>query len=164
VSEFPDVKVLIEYVGHEDYQNRFIEIDQQADAVVKKWDREERRIHSQMSRVIRGIRGVMGLVRNIIHAFGGVLDPVQEALIMSIMTTMTSILTIHRTLEASTMGIAGMVTVGLSLAAIAMSFANLSLTIAEMDKARATMQDAEAIIQSAISMALPATFGGGYYY
>ena len=132
--------------------------------LVRKWDRDSRRLHSEMSRVVRSIRGVVRLVQEVFSAFGIALDPVAEAFLGMIMTTMTSILTIHRTLEASSMGLAAAVTIGLSLGAIELSMANFIRTQQGFDEAKEMIRHASSIVDATLAISLPLTFGGGYYY
>lgn len=133
-------------------------------AFVRKWDRDSRRIHSEMSRVFRAIRGVMRTVQASFDMIGIALTPVAEAIIAAIGTTLTSILTIHRSLEAGTMGIAGAATIGLSVIAIDLAIMNVINTQAGFDDAQMQIQNASRLVDSLIAISLPGTFGGGYYY
>lgn len=99
-------------------------------AMVKKFDRA-------VLGMMVTIRSLASVFRSVISYFGFILDPIQEAILMAIQTSMTAALAIHRTLEAATLTLSGVVTIGLSVLAITMSIAAIGQATAGMADARA---------------------------
>ena len=111
--------------------------------------REEAEMIKKFDRAVIGMmntmRGLTALFRSTLAYFGLTLDPIQDAILMSIQTSLTAALAIHRTLEASTLGISGAVTIGLSMLAITMS-------VAAIGQASSGMADAKAQTDRAIGI------------
>lgn len=123
-------------------------IEHQTDAVVEKWARDEREIQRSILRLNAGIRGIVGVIRNAYRMVGVTLDPVQEAVVNMITTTLGSILAMHRAMEAGSLGIAGIYTVGASIASIAIAGAAMTQAIAGMDESRKALDNAQALLDS----------------
>ncbi len=116
-------------------------------AMVKRFDRA-------VLGMMVTMRSLTSLFRGVLTYFGLTLDPIQDAILMAIQTSMTAALAIHRTLEASTMGLSGVVTIGLSVLAITMSVAAIGQATAGMADARAQTDKAALLmtqIESIIS-------------
>lgn len=116
-------------------------------AMVKKFDKA-------VIGMMVTIRSLTTLFRGVLVYFGLTLDPIQDAIIMAIQTSMTAALAIHRTLEAATLTLSGVVTIGLSVLAIGMSIAAIGQAHAGMADARASTDRAALLmtqIESIIS-------------
>ncbi|GAF84420.1 unnamed protein product [marine sediment metagenome] len=113
------------------------DLNRQLDSFTSK----EARVRRDFTKSVRGMmntmRSLAGLFRSTMSYFGQTLDPVQEAILTSIYTSLTAILAMHRALEATTVGVAGAVTVGLSMLAMGMSIAAIGAAQSGMDDARA---------------------------
>ncbi len=110
-------------------------------AKLDRFAREEVAMVKKFDKAVLGMmvtmRSLTSLFRGVLVYFGLTLDTIQDAILMAIQTSMTAALAIHRTLEAATLGVAGVVTIGLSVLAITMSVAAIGQATAGMADARA---------------------------
>jgi hypothetical protein len=133
-------------------------VAQKKDKLVKDWAKQQREITRQIARVNMKIHSVMGVVRASFRAIGQSMTPIQQAIVGAILTTLEATLAIHRTLEAGTLGVAGVVTVGLSATALSMSLAAVGFAVTGMEEAKRGIDNAEGFIASLQSATY--AFGG----
>lgn len=107
------------------------------DEFTRKEAAVRKKFHASIRGMMNTMRSLTGLFRMTMSYFGQTLDPIQEAIVTSIYTSLTAILAMHRALEASTVGVAGVVTIGLSALAMGMSIVAIGAAHAGMADAKA---------------------------
>lgn len=112
----------------------------EVDNTVRGWSLAKAKIKQEIGGIMRTMYGVVGTYRAMLTYFNISLDPIQESIIVGIQTSLMAAMTIHREMEAATLGLAGVVTIGLSLISIAMAAQAVMMATMGMDDARAQTQ------------------------
>lgn len=93
----------------------------QSRQVVKEWGWTRTVIMQQIQNTRMAIGGLVTTFTAVLGAFNVAVTPIQTALITMIQTSLQSLLTIHRMMEAGSMGMGAGITIALSIAAIGTS-------------------------------------------
>ena len=115
----------------------------QIDALTSEWRARRLEINRGISSTISVINSSLMLYKRMLGFMGRSLDPVQESIVTSIMTSLNAALTIHRTMEAATLGLSGVLTIALSATTLAMSLQQIHETITQLDASRSRLEQAE---------------------
>lgn len=115
---------------------------------VRGWSTVKAKIQTEMQGIMRTMYGVVGTYRAMLTYFDISLDPIQDSIIAGIQTSLMAALAIHREMEAATLGLAGVVTIGLSLVSIAMAATAIMQATLGIDEARADTQKAIGLMTS----------------
>ena len=116
--------------------------------IVRDWARTERTIDQQIARLNLRVNATINTIRVVYRAFGNSLTPIQDALVNAILTTLAAALSIHRTLEAATLGVAGVITIGLSVTSVSLSLVAIQAATEGMNESKAAVDRAQAAIDS----------------
>lgn len=133
-------------------EQQIADLEQTMDRVAEKWTRTESTIWSGIRTVEQVIMRTVSITRHVFNMLGTTLTPIQEALVMMIQTTLGSILATHRAIEAGTIGGSALLTISLSIAAIAISAAALVNTVQGMNQSQQQLNSAVAIISDLQSL------------
>ena len=128
-----------------DPDRKIAEIDRKTNEFVKKFAKAQEETERGLMRTMRGAQKVMSLISQSLSAWGITLDPLANALMAAIGASITSVLAIHRVMEAGTGGAAAAFTVGWSIAAIAAAGAGTVMVAAGMNEVKATSDRIQAI-------------------
>jgi hypothetical protein len=121
-------------------------LNRQTDAVVREWNQQHKVIQRQLGRVMFSIRSITGIFRATLRVFGVAMDPIQDAIINAIMVTMSAALAIHRTLEAATVGLAGVVTISLSAISVGLGLQAIMAAQQGLQKSQQMFEAADTAI------------------
>lgn len=113
-----------------------------------KWARIRRQIKSQAREIVGIIRAGIRTWRATLRFFGLTLDPVQEAVVSAVVTSLAGILAIHRMVEAGSMGFSAVATIGLSAASIALSIVAIAEAVRGIEASKQQLARADSLIAS----------------
>lgn len=110
------------------------DLEQRGDAVVREWAQKRRQMERELQQTVSTINSVISLFRNAARMFGVVLDPVQEAMLMTIQAGLDTALAVAAMMSSTGVGTAA----GAIVASIA-----FSMSIVATAQAAAGIDDAQ---------------------
>ena len=125
------------------------EFQQAVDTVGRETAKRMREIRTEMGRVVGIARGIAGAVQGILKAMGVTLDPIQEAMIATLLAGLQMVMTISAMATATVVG----APFGIALAIIGFALFAMAQTATalKMNEVNRGLRDAENIIGSLTS-------------
>jgi hypothetical protein len=126
-----------------DPEYKIARVKEKADKVVRDWSLARAIVMRQIYQVRMAIGGIVTTFTAVLSIMGQTLTPIQTALVQMIQTTLQSILTVHRMIEAGSMGVMSVLTIAMSVSAIALSAMAYNAAIEGTETAQALYAQAQ---------------------